>query len=258
MEDFWVFFAVGFLAQLIDGAMGMAYGVVSASMLMTFGVPPANVSASVHAAKVFTGAASATSHTLAGNVDRGLLVRLALAGMVGGIVGAYVLTGIDASVMRPFMAAWLGLMGLFILYRAWRAAPPRTVPFKAPFPLGFIGGLMDAIGGGGWGPTVTSTLIGAGSNPRHAIGTANTSEFFVAVATSIAFLTALITGRWEQADDLLTHAWAVGGLIAGGVLAAPFASLITRFLPVRGMMWAVGALVVGLCGYQFWRVLAAG
>ena len=254
MDDFLLFLAVGFVAQLVDGALGMAYGVVSASMLIAVGVPPANVSASVHASKVFTGAASATAHLLHGNVLRRLLLPLALGGAVGGVLGAYVLTALEAGVVRPFVVAWLGLMGLFILYRAWRGAPPRTAPFRLPAPLGVVGGFLDAIGGGGWGPTVTSTLVATGTPPRQAIGTSNTAEFFVAIAVSSAFLTALATGRWASAAELVDHAWAIGGLIAGGVSAAPLAGWITKVLPVRGLMWVVGLLVVGLCAYQALRL----
>lgn len=254
MDDFLLFLMVGFVAQLVDGALGMAYGVVSASMLMAVGVPPANVSASVHASKVFTGAASAIAHTLHGNVARRLLLPLAVGGVVGGIMGAYVLTALEAAVVRPFVIAWLGLMGLFILYRAWRGAPPRTAPFRLPGPLGVVGGFLDAIGGGGWGPTVTSTLLATGTPPRQAIGTSNTAEFFVAVAVSTAFLVALATGRWASAAELMDHVWAIGGLIIGGVAAAPLAGWITKVLPVRGLMWIVGLLVVGLCAYQSLRV----
>lgn len=254
MDDFLLFLLVGFVAQLVDGALGMAYGVVSATMLISVGVPPANVSASVHASKIFTGAASATAHLLHGNVARRLLLPLALGGVVGGVAGAYVLTSLEAAVVRPFVVSWLGLMGLFILYRAWRGATPRTTPFRLPAPLGVVGGFLDAIGGGGWGPTVTSTLLATGAPPRQAIGTSNTAEFFVAVAVSTAFLVALVTGRWASAVELVDHAWAIGGLIAGGVAAAPLAGWITKVLPVRGLMWIVGLLVVGLCAYQAVRL----
>ncbi|MDO1557892.1 sulfite exporter TauE/SafE family protein [Brevundimonas sp. 2R-24] len=254
MPDFWLFLAVGFLAQLVDGALGMAYGVVSASCLVSLGVPPANVSASVHASKVFTGAASALSHRMHGNVSKRLLIPLILGGVVGGVVGAYVLTGLPAAVVRPFVVAWLGLMGLFILYRAWRSSPPRTANWRAPAPLGFAGGFLDAIGGGGWGPTVTSSLLAFGVPPRQAVGTSNTAEFFVAVAVSTAFITALLTGHWRDAAGLADHVWAVGGLIVGGVAAAPLAGWITRILPARHLTWAVGLLVLCLCAYQGWKL----
>ncbi len=250
MEDFLLFAAVGFAAQLVDGALGMAYGVVCSTVLLSLGVPPATSSASVHASKVFTGAASALSHVGHRNVDFRTLVPLAGAGVVGGVVGAMILTSIEGAAIKPYVIAWLGLMGLVILYRAWRGVTPRTAPFKAPLPLGFVGGVLDAMGGGGWGPTVTTTLVGSGTPPRQAIGTSNTSEFFVAVAVSSAFVFALVTGHWQDAEGLEGHAWAVGGLVVGGVVAAPLAGWITKVLPARGLTWVVGTLVLGLALYQ--------
>ena len=250
MEDFLLFAAVGFAAQLVDGALGMAYGVVCSTVLLSLGVPPATSSASVHASKVFTGAASAMSHLMHGNVDRRLLSWLAIGGVTGGIIGAFVLTSLPGSVVKPYVVAWLGLMGLVILWRAWRGITPRAVPFKAPAPLGFVGGLLDAMGGGGWGPTVTTTLVGSGVPPRQSIGTSNAAEFFVAVAVSSAFVYALVSGHWREAQGLEQHAWAVAGLVVGGVTAAPLAGWITKHLPARGLTWIVGLLVVGLAIYQ--------
>ncbi|HYC67402.1 sulfite exporter TauE/SafE family protein [Brevundimonas sp.] len=251
MEDFLLFAAVGFAAQIVDGALGMAYGVVCSTVLLSLGVPPATSSASVHASKVFTGAASALSHVGHRNVDFRALVPLAAAGIVGGVVGATILTSIDGARIKPYVIAWLGVMGLVILHRAWRGVRPRTTPFRAPVPLGFVGGLLDAMGGGGWGPTVTTLLVGSGTPPRQAIGTSNSAEFFVAVAVSSAFLFALVTGHWRNAEGLQGHAWAVGGLVVGGVVAAPLAGWITKALPARGLTWIVGALVLGLALYQF-------
>jgi len=220
--DFWLFTAVGFGAQLVDGALGMAYGVICSSTLLMMGVSPSNTSASVHAAKVFAGAASAVSHLYHRNVGRRLLVLLSLGGVLGGVLGAYVLTSIKGDAVKPYVVGWLGLMGVVILYRAWRQTRPQLFSWRLPFPLGVIGGFFDAIGGGGWGPIVTSTLMGGGADPRQAIGTTNAAEFFMAVAVSAAFLTALVTGHW-QTTGLMDHIWSVGGLILGGVLAAPIA-----------------------------------
>ena len=250
MEDFLLFAAVGFAAQLVDGALGMAYGVISSTVLLSLGVPPATSSASVHASKVFTGAASALSHAGHRNIDVRTLVPLAGAGVLGGCVGVFVLTSIEGSRIKPYVIAWLAVMGLVILARAWRGVTPRSAPFKAPAPLGFVGGVLDAMGGGGWGPTVTTTLVGSGMAPRQAIGTSNAAEFFVAVAVSSAFLFALVTGRWENAEGLRDHAWAVGGLVVGGIVAAPLAGWITKVLPAAGPVWVVGALVLGLALYQ--------
>ncbi len=247
--EFWLFAAVGFAAQLVDGALGMAYGVVSTTVLLANGVPPATASASVHAAKVFTGAASAVSHIAHRNVDWRLLVLLAAGGMLGGVVGTYLLTSVDGEQIKPFVVAWLGLMGLVILYRAWKGARPKPFSWKGPFPLGLVGGFFDAVGGGGWGPVVTSTLLGSGADPRKAIGTTNAAEAFVAAAVSAAFLAALVSGHWET-DDLAQHLWSVLGLIAGGVVAAPLAGWMTKVLPIRALTWIVGVVVTGLAIWQ--------
>lgn len=247
--DFWIFFGVGVAAQLVDGALGMAYGVVSSTVLLALGVPPANASASVHAAKVFTGAASAASHIAYRNVGWKLLAFLSLGGVGGGILGTYVLTSIDGNVVKPWVIGWLGVMGLVILWRAWRGTRPKVLSWKRPLPLGLFGGFFDAIGGGGWGPVVTSTLMGSGADPRQAIGTTNAAEFFVAVAISATFIGAILTGHWD-ADGLSDHIWSVGGLIAGGVVAAPLAGWMTKVLPLRALTWLVGVLVTGLAIWQ--------
>lgn len=257
MEDsFVLFLIVGFLAQIVDGALGMAYGVVSSSVLLSFGVSPAAASASVHAAELFTTAASAGSHVWHKNVNWRLFRILAPAGILGGVLGTYIVTAIDGDALRPFVAAYLGGMGLYILYRAYRAIKPID-QHKAGFvaPLGAVGGFMDAIGGGGWGPVVTTGLIGTGGAPRQMIGTVNTVEFFLTAAVSAAFLTAIFTGHWEEAEGLASYAWAVGGLILGGVLAAPLAGYVTRFMPQRWLMVIVGVLIVALSIYQTLRLL---
>jgi len=247
--NFWLFAVVGFAAQLVDGALGMAYGVISTSVLLSVGVSPANASAVVHGAKVFTGAASGASHIFYKNVDWRLLALLAGGGVLGGVVGAYVLTSVPGEAVKPYVVGWLGLMGLIILYRAWRQTRPKVVSWRSPFPLGLVGGFFDAIGGGGWGPVVTSSLIGIGTDPRKAIGTTNTAEMFVAIATSAAFLAALLTGHWDT-EGLSGLAWQLGGLIAGGVVAAPLAGWMTKVLPLRLLTWFVGFLVVGLAIWQ--------
>ena len=254
MDDLILFAAVGFAAQLVDGALGMAYGVVSSTVLLAFGVPPAAASASVHAAEVFTTAASAGSHAWHRNVNWRLFALLAIGGVIGGVLGAFVLTSIDGDTIKPFIVIYLALMGLLILWRAFRGVVPRKISMKWPAPLGVLGGFMDAVGGGGWGPTVTSTLVGSGGNPREAIGTTNTAEFFVTVAISATFVWALVTGHWKDAGDLMQHAWAVAGLIIGGVLAAPLAGWVTKIVPVRVLTWLVGSIVVLLATYQAARL----
>ncbi len=244
-----LFAAVGFAAQLVDGALGMAYGVVSTTTLLAMGVSPANASASVHAAKVFTGAASAISHILHKNISWRLLGLLASGGVLGGVAGTYLLTSIDGDRIKPYVVAWLGLMGLVILYRAWKGVRPKPFSWKSPLPLGVAGGFFDAVGGGGWGPVVTSTLLGSGADPRKAIGTTNAAEVFVAAAVSATFLSALLSGHW-QTEGLREHMVSVLGLIAGGVVAAPLAGWMTKILPIRALTWFVGVLVTGLAVWQ--------
>ena len=187
-SEIWLFVAVGFAAQLVDGALGMAYGVICSTVLLALGVSPANASASVHAAKVFTGAASAISHIYHRNVGWRLLLLLALGGVLGGIGGTYLLTSIDGDVIKPYVVGWLGLMGLIILYRAWRQTRPKLFSWRLPFPLGLTGGFFDAVGGGGWGPVVTSNLLIQGADPRKVVGTVNTVEFFLTITVSAAFI----------------------------------------------------------------------
>jgi uncharacterized membrane protein YfcA len=254
-SDFLLFAAVGFGAQLVDGALGMAYGVVSTTTLLAMGVSPANASASVHAAKVFTGAASALSHIYHKNVSWKLLALLSAGGVIGGIAGTFLLTSVDGEKIKPFVVAWLGLMGLVILYRAWKGVRPKPFSWKSPLPLGLVGGFFDSVGGGGWGPVVTSTLLGSGADPRKAIGTTNAAELFVASAISAAFLSALLSGHWET-DGLRDQISSVLGLIAGGVVAAPLAGWMTKILPIRLLTWFVGVMVTGLALWQGWVLFA--
>ena len=254
MDHFLLFLLVGFLAQAVDGALGMAYGVISSTVLMSFGVPPATASASVHAAEVFTTAASAGSHVANKNVNWKLFIPLTAGGCVGGVLGAFILTSIDGNVLKPFIATYLGLMGMLILYRAWRASRPKPFPPKFSGPLGLVGGFLDAVGGGGWGPTVTSAMVGSGAEPRVSVGTTNTAEFFVTATISATFLTALLTGHWQEADGIAQHASSVAGLVVGGLLSAPLAGYMVKVIPTRALTYAVGALVTALAGYQAARL----
>ena len=240
MQDFLIFMLVGFLAQSVDGALGMAYGVISSTVLLAFGVPPAT--------------ASAGSHAVNKNVNWGLFVPLALGGALGGGLGAFVLTSIDGDLLKPWITAYLSIMGFVILWRATKQTRERNFPTKLAGPLGLVGGFFDAIGGGGWGPTVTTTMVGSGQDPRISIGTANTAEFFVTATISATFLAALLTGHWEQADGVMNHAMSVIGLIVGGLLAAPFAGIIARIAPKRVLTYGVGAVVLLSAGYQALRL----
>ncbi len=251
VETFLLFFFVGLVAQAVDGALGMAYGVISSSVLLAFGVPPATASASVHGAEVFTTAASAGSHVWHRNVDWRLLAPLASAGVAGGVLGAYLLTSVDGDVIKPFVVAYLALIGVYILWRASRDVQPRRIRRAwTVAPLGLIGGFFDAVGGGGWGPTVSSTMVAAGQEPRRAIGTVNTAEFFLTAAVSAAFVWALATGRWHEGAGLRSHAVAVAGLVAGGLTAAPFAGVIVKRAPRRALAFAVGGLLIALAAIQ--------
>lgn len=231
-----LYILVGFVAQMIDGAMGMAYGVSSNTFLLSIGVPPVAASASVHMAEVVTTGVSGFSHWKLDNIDWGLVKKLALPGVLGGIAGAYLLTSIDGNVLKPYISAYLLIMGIIILIKALNGKhEPKEI--KSISLLGIIGGFFDAIGGGGWGPIVTTTLVARGKNPRYAIGSVNFSEFFVTFAESVTFVLAL---------SFLSYWQIILGLLIGGAIAAPMAAIVARKLPVKVLMFMVGALIVGL------------
>lgn len=233
-EDFLLFVAVGFAAQMVDGAIGMAYGVTSTTVLLSMGVSPATASACVHAAETFTTAASGASHWKLGNIDKKLVWRLAVPGMVGGATGAYVLSNIDGKVIKPWIAGYLLFMGLYILWKALRNNVGDRPPPENVAPLGLFGGFMDSIGGGGWGAIVTSSLIGQGTTPRYAIGSVNLAEFFVTATISGMFFMTIGFDLWPI----------ISGLILGGVLAAPFAAYATKHIPDKALMIIVGCVVI--------------
>lgn len=232
MDDVFLFTAVGFAAQLVDGALGMAYGVTATSILLSFGITPAVASASVHAAEVVTIGVSGLSHWWFANVDRRLFTRLVLPGMLGGAAGAYLLVSVPAEIMRPLVSAYLLLMGLVILTKALRPRPPAQEPRRVAV-LGLIGGFLDATGGG-WGPVVAATLVGARTAPRYAIGSVNAAEFFVTATISATFIATIGLVLWPI----------IAGLILGGALAAPFAAYVTRSLPDRPLMILVAMIIV--------------
>ncbi|MGE0045169.1 MAG: sulfite exporter TauE/SafE family protein [Hyphomonadaceae bacterium] len=245
-----IFLAIGFFAQLIDGALGMAYGVISSTALLTFGIPPAQASAMIHAAECVTTAASGTSHIVHRNVNWPLFLRLAPAGIVGGVLGAYVITSFDQTLVKTVVVAYLAVLGFLIFLRAFREPAEHEPRLKHVIPLGVAGGFLDASGGGGWGPVVATTLMGRGHTPRYVIGTVNTVEFFVTMAISAAFIWALATGRLEVVGGVRQLAMALGGLLVGGVLAAPLAGHVTKVVPTRILFGAVGFLVIALSVWQ--------
>ena len=234
--DIATFAAIGFLAQFIDGALGMAFGIISSSALMAFGVPPAFASAAVHAAEVVTTGVSGASHVWHRNVDWQLFLRLVIAGVIAGAIGAYVLTGLPEDVVKPIVTVYLIVMAVLIFARV---LGKKFTNWQPPIPvIGAGGGFLDAIGGGGWGPLVTSTLVATGEQPRKTIGSVNTAEFFVTVAISVAFFTQL---------DLAQYGRIVLGLVIGGAIAAPLAGYLIRVLPQRRSLQLVGCVVGALC-----------
>lgn len=257
MTDFLVFFVIGFVAQAVDGALGMAFGVISTTALLSFGVSPAHASAAVHAAEVFTTGASAASHARFRNIDWALFWRLAPFGVAGGVLGAYVLTGFDGKGIRPLVTAYLALIGLWILARSFRKLPARPVRRRVAMPLAAVGGFLDAIGGGGWGPVVTTGLLGSGGAPRYVVGTVNAVEFLLTVSVSTAFLVALVTGHWENATGFGPLATATAGLVAGGLLAAPLAGFLTAHLSETTLLRLVGILITAIAAWQTWSYVPA-
>ncbi len=230
-----VYIIVGFIAQMIDGALGMAYGVTSTTFLLSLGIPPVAASASVHTAEIFASGASGLAHLKFGNVDKKLFRKLLIPGIIGGILGAYILTAVPGKTIKPFITFYLLIMGLIILGKAFKKIEEKEVETKL-LPLGICGGFFDAVGGGGWGPIVTSTLVARGHNPRFSIGSVNLAEFFVTVAEVATFLTIIGLVHWQI----------IVGLIIGGVLAAPLAAYVCKRLPPRALMIMVGLLIMVL------------
>jgi uncharacterized protein len=234
---------VGLLAQLVDGSLGMAYGVTSTTLLLAVGVAPALASASVHIAEVGTTLASGVSHWRFGNIDWSKITWLAVPGGIGAFLGAVVLVSvITAEAAEPIIAIFLFCLGLYILSRfsfRRREQPVVVRPIARGFlaPLGFVAGFLDAAGGGGWGPISTPTLLSSGRmEPRKIIGTVDTSEFVVALCASIGFL---LTLSFAQIP------WSVvGALLVGGVVAAPIAAYVVRILPMRVLGTAVGGVIL--------------
>lgn len=232
----------GFVAQLIDGALGMGYGVTSSSMLLALGLAPAIVSASVHAGEIVTTLASGVAHWRFGNVDYRLTWRLGLPGAAGAFLGALLLSSVPAHLARPAVSAILLVLGIFVLVRfAVRGQRKRVhskfVRSKVLAPLGLVAGFLDATGGGGWGPVATSTLIAGNTDePRKVIGSVDASEFIVALAATIGFV---LTLGWEGINLM----W-LSGIVAGGILAAPLAAWIVQVLPTDTLGVTVGAMIL--------------
>lgn len=229
-----IYILVGFVAQMIDGALGMAYGVSSNTFLLSVGIPPAAASASVHMAEVFTTGVSGLSHWRLGNLDKALIKRLLIPGVIGGVLGAYILSSIPGDVIKPFISAYLMIMGIVIIAKALRKNSEINHVTSHIVPLGLVGGFFDAIGGGGWGPIVTTTLVARGNHPRFTIGSVNFAEFFVTLAESVTFILTIGLEFWKI----------IVGLLIGGVIAAPLAAMVVKKLPTRLLMALVGVLII--------------
>ena len=245
-QTFWSAVAVGFFAQMIDGALGMAYGITATTFLLSAGASPAAASASVHIAEVFTTGLSGISHVKLGNVNKSLFLRLLLPGIIGAILGAVLITQFDGEVLKPFISAYLLLMGLYILSKAYRHVKQRKEP-KHIAKLALFGGFVDAAGGGGWGPVVTSSLLGSGSDPRTTIGSVNFAEFFLTITSATSFI--LLAG--EPSTWMM-----VAGLVFGGLFAAPFAALLCKKLPARTLLTIVGCLITLISAYNIYKALS--
>lgn len=245
------FVAVGFAAQMVDGALGMAFGVISSTLLVSvLGVPPATASAGVHLVECCTTGVSGISHALHKNVNWKLFFRLLIPGMIGGILGAYVLTSLDASITRPFVMGYLALIGVYLLVRGIRYPPKHHREAKVIEPLGLAGGFLDAAGGGGWGPVVTSNLLVQGTLPRTTIGTVNSVEFFLTITISVTFLIGI--GTESLATDFLVP---VAGLLIGGVIAAPFGAMIAKRIPAKTLLVMVGVVLTLTSIYSLLRAM---
>lgn len=242
MQVLIVLIVVGFLAQLVDGALGMAYGATSSTLLLAAGLTPATASASVHLAELGTTAASGFSHWRFGNVDWRTVRRIGIPGAIGGFVGAVVLSSISAEIARPWMSGILLALGVYILCRFTLVGPPkprgrRYIRGRYLAPLGLGAGFIDATGGGGWGPVATPTILATGKyEPRKVIGSVDTSEFLVALAASIGFLLALGSQgiAWKY----------VAALLIGGIAAAPLAAWLVRMITPGLLGASVGGLIL--------------
>jgi uncharacterized membrane protein YfcA len=229
------YIAGGFIAQMIDGALGMAYGVTATTFLLSVGITPAAASASVHASEVFTSGVSGYMHLKFGNVNSKLFKTLVITGVIGAILGAYVLSSLEeySTYIKPIVSVYTLFLGVIIIRKALIKRMEKR-QLKRVGVLALFGGYLDSIGGGGWGPIVSSTLIASGRHPKYTIGSVNLTEFFVSLASSITFFTVIGLGYWQV----------IIGLILGGVVAAPLAARLANKLPVKSMMILVGMVII--------------
>jgi uncharacterized membrane protein YfcA len=230
------FVAIGFLAQLVDGTVGMGFGVMTNSLLVALGLPGPAASAAVRTAESFTSGISGLSHAFQRNLDWSLFGRLVIPGIAGGFIGVWIFTHVGIPVMRPVVLVYLAAVGCYLLWRG----PRRPQTFRRTRlvgTVGFLGGILDASGGGGWGPIVTGNLLSQGANPRSVIGTANAAEFFVTVTVLATFIGTL---------GLQSVTVAAAGLIIGGVVAAPIGAILVKRLAPRTLIVCVGGALVAI------------
>jgi uncharacterized protein len=243
MKLFLICFVVGIAAQLVDGTLGMAYGVTSGTLLRAMGVPSAVSSFCVHLAEIFTTLVSGISHFKLKNIDKSLFLRLIIPGIIGGVIGAYILTSFDESIISPIVSAYLIIMGVVIFVKAVKMSEKNArVCGKEVYPIAFIGGLSDSIGGGGWGPVVTSTLVASDCDVRKTIGSVNAAEFFVTAAESVMFVMTL--------GSVGEYLPAVLGLLIGGVIISPVAAYLCKKLPIKPFMAVIGVVIIIINTYK--------
>ena len=241
---FWSAVLVGLIAQVIDGALGMAYGITSSSFLLAVGASPAMASGATHLAEVFTSGVSGVSHLKMGNVNKKLFFSLLIPGIIGGLIGTYILGNIDGKALKPYISLYLLMMGLYVLSKAFRHIQARHEINAAKIaPLALFGGLMDTTGGGGWGPIVTTSLVGSGHDPRTTIGSVNFAEFFLTVTVATALFSILDQSVWTI----------VAGLVIGGLFAAPFAAYITKHLKTKKLLILVGSLISLISAFNVYK-----
>ncbi|MFZ9180800.1 MAG: sulfite exporter TauE/SafE family protein [Rickettsiales bacterium] len=237
-KDFLNGVTIGIIAQTIDGAIGMAYGVTATTFMLSQGFSPAITSSSVHIAEIFTTGASGLSHWRLNNINKKLFLSLVFPGIIGGLIGVLILTNIDGKTIKPLISVYLIIMGIYIIAKSVKKNlfEDKKVNIKKTSALALTGGALDAIGGGGWGPVVTTTLISSGHEPKKVIGSVNSSEFFVTLFTGFSF--AIFIG--------VVHPELITGLVLGGVGIAPISAKITTKLPAKLIMIIVGILIISL------------
>lgn len=245
-NTFFIFMGVGFIAQMVDGALGMAYGVSCTTLLMNFGIPASLATASVHTSEIFTTGISGLSHIKFKNIDKKLFFKIVITGTLGAVLGAYLISDFfDAKVIKPYISGYLVLLGAYIIYKGIKNKSTDNKKVKRAPLLALVGGFLDTTGGGGWGPIVTSNLISQGKDPREVIGTVNTAEFFITYAATVIFTIILGVKHWQI----------ILGLITGGALAAPFGAYLASKINKRLLFFMVGTLIIVISSYSLFQLL---